>query len=387
MKKLVLIISLIIVCSGCFNYNELNDYAIATGIAIDKINNGYEVSVLISNSPKSNNTQGGKDYKTVVYSGKGNTIYEAIKQIGLISPKELYIGHLSVLIISEDIAKDGINPVLGFLLEEPRSKKNFQVALAKDSKAKDLLSITSPLTDFPSQNLATNLKTSTKLQGSVNATNFNTVVYKLINNGVDLTLSGFRIIENINQGEKNSTTNPNKTNAYIKLTPLSIFKGDRLVDWANINESNGINIINNNIKELYFKIKCNEGYIVISTNNLITEKYINKKNITTIKTKGTASISEISCDLDLNNQKNIDNIEKKVEEKMKSFEIDAIKLSKKYSADIFGIGMLYYENYPKQYNNIKNYNTFYKNTKFNIKNNIKISTSGSIKQTLERIEK
>ena len=387
MKKLVLIISLIIVCSGCFNYNELNDYAIATGIAIDKINNGYEVSVLISNSPKSSNTQGGKDYKTVVYSGKGNTIYEAIKQIGLISPKELYIGHLSILIISEDIAKDGINPVLGFLLEEPRSKKNFQVALAKDSKAKDLLSITSPLTDFPSQNLATNLKTSTKLQGSVNATNFNTVVYKLINKGVDLTLSGFRIIENINQGEKNSTTNPNKTNAYIKLTPLSIFKGDRLVDWANINESNGINIINNNIKELYFKIKCNEGYIVISTNNLITEKYINKKNITNIKTKGTASISEISCDLDLNNQKNIDNIEKKVEEKMKSFEIDAIKLSKKYSADIFGIGMLYYENYPKQYNNIKNYNTFYKNTKFNIKNNIKISTSGSIKQTLERIEK
>ncbi len=95
MKRLILVISLIIVCTGCFNYNELNDYAIATGMAIDKADDGYEVSMLISNSPKSSE----KNYTTVVYSGKGKTIYEAIKQIGLISPKELYIGHLSILII------------------------------------------------------------------------------------------------------------------------------------------------------------------------------------------------------------------------------------------------------------------------------------------------
>ena len=386
MKKLVLIISLIIMCTGCFNYNELNDYAIATGMAIDRTNNGYEVSMLISNLPKSSNTQGGKDYRTVVYSGKGKTIYEAIKQIGLISPKELYIGHLSILIISDSVAKKGINSSLEFLLEEPRSKKNFQVAIAKDSKAKDILSITSPLTDFPSQNLATNLKVTTTLQGSVSTTDFNTVLYKLINNGIDLTLSGFHIVGSISKGVKNSNMETNNPKAYIKLSPLAIFKGDKLVNWASINQSKGINIINNNIKELYLNIKCNNGYIVVNIEDIDTKKYINKNGNITIKTKGKSSISEINCNLDLTNQDNINKIEKKIENKIRKLELEAITLSKKYNTDIFGIGILYYGKYPKQYNSIKNYDTFYKNIKFNIKNDIKINTSGSIKQTLERIE-
>ena len=66
MKKLILTISLVFICTGCFNYKELNAYAIATGMAIDRYNNNYEVSVLISNLPKSSNTQGGKDYKTII---------------------------------------------------------------------------------------------------------------------------------------------------------------------------------------------------------------------------------------------------------------------------------------------------------------------------------
>ena len=304
MKKLILTISLVFICTGCFNYKELNAYAIATGMAIDRYNNNYEVSVLISNLPKSSNTQGGKDYKTIVYSGKGKTIYEAIKQIGLISPKELYIGHLSVLLISEDVAKEGINPTLEFLLEESRSKKNFQVAIAKDSKAKDLLSITSPLTDFPSQNLATNLKSSTELQGSVSATDFNTVLYKLINNGIDLTLNGFHV-------ERNNSKE------CVKLSPLSIFKRDKLITWATDNESKGINIINNNIEELYLNIKCDDGYIVINTEDLYTEKHINKNGNMTIKTKGKTSITEITCDIDLKKQDNINKLEKKIENRIK----------------------------------------------------------------------
>ena len=373
-------------CSGCFNYSELNDYAIATGMAIDKINNGYEVSFLISNLPKSSNTSGGKDYRTVVYSGTGKTILEAVKQVGLISPKELYIGHLSVLIISDNVAKDGINPVLEFLLQEPRSKKNFQVAISKSNKAKDILSITSPLTDFPSQNLATNLKTTSNLQGSVNATDFNTVLYKLINNGIDLTLNGFYIVGDIKSGAKNSNMETNKPNAYIKLTPLSIFKDDKLVGWANKNESKGINIINNNIKELYLNIKCDTGYVVVNTENIETKKYIDKNGNITINTNGKASINEINCNIDLTNQKNINKLEKKVESKIKELELEAIELSKKYNSDLFGIGLMYYGKYPKKYKNINSFSEFYSNTKFKINNNFKISSSGSIKQTLERIE-
>ena len=386
MKKVILLISLIIICSGCFNYNELNNYAIATGMAIDISNNEYEVSVLISNSPKSSNQASGKNYTTVVYSGKGKTIYEAIKQIGLISPKELYIGHLSVLIISEDVAKTGINSSIEFLLQEPRSKKNFYVAISKDSKAKDVLSVTSPLTDFPSQNLATNLKTTTSLQGSVNATDFNTTLYKLVNIGIDLSLNGFSIVGDTKNGVKNSNIETNVPKAYIKLSPLAIFKDDKLVSWTTKNESRGINIINDKIKEIYLRLDCDQGDIVVDTEDLETKKAIDKNGNVTLKTSGKASISEISCDIDLTKQSNINKLEKRIETKIKELENKAIKLSKKYSTDIFGIGLMYYQDNPDKYNKIKDYDKFYKTIKFTTKVDIKLNTLGSIKQTLERIE-
>ena len=382
MKRLILIISLIIICTGCFNYSELNDYAIATGMAIDKSDDGYEVSTLISNSPKSNE----KNYTTVVYSGKGKTIYEAIKEIGLISPKELYIGHLSILIISDSVAKDGINSVLEFLLQEPRSKKNFYIALSKGNKAKDVLSITSPLTDFPSQNLATNLKATTNLQGSISAIDFNTLLYKLVNKGVDLTLNGFVIVGDIKNGVKESNMETNKPASYIKLTNQAIFKDDKLIAWANKNESRGINIINDKIHEMYIKVKCDDGYIVVDTNTLETKKSVDKKGNVRLNTTGKASISEITCDIDLAKPSNIKKIEKKVNNKLKDLELKAIKLSKKYSTDIFGICLMYYQDYPDSYNKIKDYDKFYKNVKFKSNVDIKINTSGSIKQSLKNIE-
>ena len=382
MKRIILLINLIIICSGCFNYNELNNYAIATGMAIDINKDKYEVSVLISNSPKSSNASSGKDYTTVVYSGKGKTIYEAIKHIGLISPKELYIGHLSVLIISEDVAKKGINDSIEFLLEEPRSKKNFYVALSKDSKAKEVLSITSPLTDFPSQNLSSNIKNTSALQGSVSAIDFNTLLYKLVNKGTDLSLNGFSIVGDVKDEIKKSNTDK----AYIKLSPLAIFKGDKLKYWTTEDESNGINIINNKIKELHLKLDCDNGSIIINTQILETKKAIDKKGIVTLNAKGKASINEVSCDIDLTKQDNIRKIENKINNKIKKLESNAIKLSKKYSTDIFGIGLMYYQDYPDEYNKIKNYDKFYNNIKFKTKVDIKINTYGSLKQSLERIE-
>lgn len=376
MKKILIIISILFCTTGCFNYKELNNYAIATGMAIDLNNNEYEVSFLISNSPKSNSSTSGHDYKTVIYSGKGKTIYECIKQIGTISPKELYIGHLSIVLISEDVAKKGINKIIDFLVQDPRSKKNFFVALTKTNKAKEVLSITSPLTDFPSQNLSTNIKTTSELQGSVIATDFNKLLYNIANKGVDLTLSGFKVEGNI--GNESTDNNTNIPKSYIYLTPLGIFKNDKLVYWTTLDESKGINIINDNINYMYFNINCNNGYMVVEINKLKSNINVLKNKNVNIKINGKASINEITCNIDLNNQKAIKKFEKKIEDKIKTLENYAVNLSKKYNTDIFGINLKYYRNYQKT-------NKEYNNFKFNFDTNIKLNSTGSIKQSLERI--
>ena len=54
MKKLIILTLLLFGVCGCWNYKELDDYSIITGIAIDKNEDNYEVSVLISNASISN---------------------------------------------------------------------------------------------------------------------------------------------------------------------------------------------------------------------------------------------------------------------------------------------------------------------------------------------
>ena len=132
MKKFIILIILIFGVCGCWNYKELDDYSIINGIAIDKNEDNYEVSVLISNASKSSGeSPDASESKSVVYSGKGNSIFKALKDISLISPKELYLDHFSILILSEEIAKEGIYNIADFFLRYPNARKDFSIAIAK----------------------------------------------------------------------------------------------------------------------------------------------------------------------------------------------------------------------------------------------------------------
>ena len=189
MKKIILVCVFLFLLSGCYDYKELNDYAIVTGIAIDKIKDKYEVSVLISNSSKTSSDAESKESDVVVYSGHGDTIFEAFKDIGLSSPKEIYIGSFSILLISEDVAKEGINNVIDVFLRYPNSRKSFYLTIVKNDKAKDVLKIMTPLANFPSQNISNNLASSTSLQGIIRKVSFNELLSILVQDGIEPTIN------------------------------------------------------------------------------------------------------------------------------------------------------------------------------------------------------
>ena len=147
--KLLIPILFLFILTGCWNYRELNDLAIATGIAIDKSEDGFEVSVLISNARKAQVSTKEGESQTSVYSENGKTITEALRNINLKFPKEIYIGHLSVIVINEEIAKEGLYPILDYFLREPESSKRFYSIIARDCKAKEVISVLSPLESFP----------------------------------------------------------------------------------------------------------------------------------------------------------------------------------------------------------------------------------------------
>ncbi len=382
MKKIILSIFVLIICGGCWNYKELNDYSIATGMAIDYVNNEYLVSFLISNGKKSE-ADGNNQYQSVLYSGSGKTIHEAIKNIGLISPKQLYIGHLTSVVVSEDVARKGLYDSLEFLLEDSGSKKNFYVVLAKNCSAKDVLSITNPMTDNYNESIFDNINSSYKLQESIVVKTFNDVIYELINDGIDTAISGYVIVGDIKEGSTVDNLESTTPNTYIKLDDVGIFKGDKLVAWANKDLSRGINIINNDVKELYIDLEWNGGHIVVNTTDLKTYKHISQDKID-IKTSGVAYISEITCDIDLQDDDIINNLKEGINKKLEDIIRNGYEFARSYDSDVFGLGLQFYRNSPKEYKDI-NFDEIYSEIEPEISVDIDIKSSGNIKQSIERI--
>lgn len=384
MKKIILSIFILIMVSGCWNYNELNNYSIATGMAIDYIDDDkYKVSFLISNGKKIENQSSNSQYQSVLYSGEGITIYEAIKNIGLISPKQLYIGHLNSIVVSEEVARKGLYDSLEFLLEDSQSKKNFYVVLAKDSTAKEVLSITSPMTDFSSESISNNIASSHKLQGSIISKTYNDIIYELVNDGIDTAISSYIIVGDKEKGMTLDNLESVEPKSYIKLDNLGIFKGDKLVAWADKDISSGINIINNDVTELYVNTDCDGGHIVINTTDLNTKRDVSKDKIR-IKTTGTASISEVTCNINLKDKDNIDKLKEKVNNEIKNMIKDGYMFARDNGSDVFGFGLSFYKNNPNEYKSI-NWYEVYSKIEPEINVDVTLKSSGNLKQSEMRI--
>ncbi len=390
MKKIVISLIILFTLSGCWNYKELNDYSIVTGIAIDKKDDKYEVGVLISNAPKSSgdNSESSQS-QIVVYQEQGDSLFEAFKNIGLISPKELYIGSFSILVVSEDVARDGLESAIDLFVRYTSARNNFYIAIAKDAKAVDTLKIVTPLTSFPSQNIADNLKSTTDLQGTIAKTSFNDLLSIILRDGIDPAINTISVVGNADEGEEKENLESSVPKSYIKIGNLALFKNDKLVDFTTHDESLGINIVNNKISEMYLKLDYNDGYVIVDTTSFKSSVKTSVKNnepIVDINIEGEARVIEVKGDINLEDYKVIEELEKKSNNKIKSHVNEAFSKAVKNKTDVFGFGLKFYQNHPKYFKSVKDdWDNVFGNIKLNIKSSLILKTKVSSKNSLEEI--
>lgn len=384
MKKL-LIIPIILLLSGCWNYYELNNIAITTGIAIDKNNNQYEVTYLISNAKKNEVSSKEGEAGTTTYSGIGDTIQEAINDLQIKMPFEPYIGHLVVTIISEEVAKEGLENILDYLARNEESRNFFYLILSRNTKAKNILEIISPLQTFPSQTIASDIETSSAESSLIYKITYNDFIYTLLEQGTNPVLNSLTIIGNKEEGTDTKELSNTVPKAIIKIDSLGIFKEDKLLGWATTEESKGINLLSDNVKNMYIKTKCKDNYIMNYIENIKTKTKIDlEKNTVFVKISGNSKILETNCKIDLENQEAINEIENNIKQELNQIIKQAQQLTKKYNTDVLGYGKIIHKNNPKKWNEIKdNWDNIYKNLEIKVEYDIKIKNKGSLINTIK----
>ena len=352
-KIILLVICLFFLC-GCNSYRELNDLAIITGIAIDEDKNGYEMTFLIANSPKAQTSSKEGEAKTTVYSGSGKTLTEAAKSIATESPKQLYFGHVNVVVISEDVAKAGFFKVADWLVRNTEMRKQFYLMQAKDTKAGDILKVVSPLESFPSQSIATLIKSNRDTQSLSIDTNYTTFLSRALETGYDPVLPSISIEGKVKKGSSEKNLETTKPETYLKLSDMALFQKDKFVGYIDKQSGQAINILNNMVNELRFDFEYQDNLIGFSSANIKAKMNIKDLNEVQFHISGSGHILEVNDKVNLTDTEVIKEMEKSLEKHVElELKKTINKLQNKFKADVLGIGKQMFIKYPDKWKEIK----------------------------------
>lgn len=320
MKKIILIL-LLLTLTGCKDYTEINDLAIVSGIIIDYVDNKYEItSELIIND---------KESELQILTTTSTSIDEAIKEMSKLTNKKVFIPHLKVLIITDNILKSDID-YYDYFLRNSKSSMNFFVYYT-NSNIKDKIF---RINDKTALHIEKMLEFNKQIFSSSTPLSFIDLVYKKLEPGVDII---YPRIEIVNNNEKD----------ILYLSNQISYQNNKIIEFTE-NESITYNILTNTIDKSSITVKCDNETFTMQIQDIKT-KYKWKNNIFNINTNLNAKITDYECKYDLNDINSLKKLEKLSKDYMNDEINNLVNKTKKDNNDILGI-----ENYI--YKHDKNYN-------------------------------
>lgn len=381
MKKILVLITILITLTGCYNYRELNDLAIVSAISISKSDNEYNVVIQVVNPKKEQDTSSSNEPDFITFKSSGKSLHEAFRLIIKESPKKIYGTQMQILLLDENVAKSNISEILDFFARDPEIRKEFYVLISKDE---DILEILTPLDNISSQNILDSLKANNRYLGYANLVTFNDLIASYQNDRIELALPSLYKTGNEETGAKEENLETAKTDSSIYIGSLGIFKDNKLVGYLTEKESLAYNLVMNNVTNALITNEYKDDkYIVTELIKTKTElEPVAKDNKIKIKVTGKSSITEVNYkDLDLRKEKNIKKIEKDLNKNIEKLIKDSIKsIIEEYDSDIFGFEDLFYKENNKYYKKIKDDwdSEILKNLKIEVDSKLEIVEQGNI---------
>ena len=315
MNKLKYLIILLVplLLTGCYNYQELNDLAITTGLSIDYDKEAKEFKVIaqVINPVKEQDAKSSNETSFINYESKGKSLREAIRTIVLDSPKRLYGSQLQILILSENVLDDKLPDIIDFFIREPELRPEFKIIIAKDEKALEGISIQTLLDDLSSSNILSSLETQSERIGITTVVSLNELANMYLNPYLEIVLPSMIVKGNVEEGINKENLSTTKDETTIEITTTGIFKDNKFVGYLTEEESKTLNLIRGDIKNTIINMDITGGFVVFEPNNIKSSiEAIPKENKVKMTISGLAKVKEITGLMDLNNTKEVEKLQK-----------------------------------------------------------------------------
>ena len=143
----LLVIITLLTSSGCWSRREMESLAYVLLLGVDKTDNGIKLIAQVG-LPNQEPGGGGDDPVVNLLVAEGRDMSEAMNNMFLQSTKRPNLNHLRLVLITENMAREGVWEVLDFLRRDIRVRLNTKVAVTPDD-IEELLEIEDALSSQP----------------------------------------------------------------------------------------------------------------------------------------------------------------------------------------------------------------------------------------------
>lgn len=338
-----IVLSILALLTSCWNYRELDEMGIVSGAALDrsKESKNYLLTVEIIN------TKGGKDpqIRPSVMCMEGETVFDAVRNIIRKAGKRIYWSHAKVVIISEEIAREGIVDVLDFLNRDAEIRAEIFLVISKEKTAAELLrgkDIVHDTISFHIQDIMESQRSIPKYP-----------VTELWHFLMDLSAEGISPII------PTAIMTFDEDNIVPQITGTAVFKKDKMVGWLDEEESRSLLFLKGQMKgglvEAVHVTEDTQATLEISKVTHKITPVVNDGSLTMdINLKIDAGIAEVIGKEDVISKEGRQKLVKTSEDAIKKqMEKTLKKIQNEYDSDVLGFGSVVQRKMPDYWKKIK----------------------------------
>lgn len=346
---------------GCWDQRELSTITVITGMAVDKGKDGkYRLSVEGINAQELNAKTSSGYAPSLVLSLEGNTVSELTQKMSIKGSRNLVYSHMRTLIISKELAREGMLQFLDYLERNREIRDDFNILIARNGKAEDILRVTYPFQKSTSLKLHSQLETMVKNWGGDPDVRLNEVISAWRSAGRQPVMAAVALQGNPKKGISVDNMKKLTPDALVVLDSLAVFKKEKLLGFLSLTDSRNYLWIEDNLKHTAMSVACGKN------RNIAVQFYNSKartkariqfgKPVIHLNVRTESYLDGTQCKDDLKKVATFKKYEKLIEKEIKkNLETTIKKAQQKYRVDIFGFGEVAMQQDYRNFKKIKSH--------------------------------
>ncbi|WP_051251192.1 Ger(x)C family spore germination protein [Paenibacillus harenae] len=380
--------------TGCWDRIELNELAITSATSIDRDGEDWVVTfqVVIPSTISSGigiMGAGSGSSPVIVYSTKGKTIREANSRSYLESPRKLYFAHNRVIVISEETARRGLNPILDVYLRNPDARETVDVLISRGN-SRNVLEQLMQIERIPGNGIREINNREEKYLSALPEVKMYELAMSLSSDSAstllpEVYLSGKTETDSLKVFEK--TTLPSK----IRLGRIAVIKKDKMVGWLSRQEGLGVAFIRNTVDKSFIAPACPNDpskrasiFLGSSTTKLKPSLQDGKLSVK-VQIKSSGSLTQTDCGAkDLNNPETIAELEKAAEKEIVTYAESGWRAVQRLKTDAVGFADMAHRKYRRQWHKWeKDWDSVFADIQIEVTANVTLSNVGLSKEPIQ----